>query len=67
MRIDEAGEGGGHDNACLTKPFLKRCRSYEDAGKGQGKSIAAERLKARPLCASLSVFCCSARIVKTVP
>ena len=33
MRIDEAGEGGGHNNTCLTKPFPERCGSNEDAGK----------------------------------
>ena len=37
MSIDEAGEGGGYNNACLAKPFPKRCRGDEDAGKGQGK------------------------------
>ena len=37
MGIDEAGEGGGYNNACLTKPFPERCRGDEDAGKGQGE------------------------------
>ena len=45
MRIDEAGEGGGHNNACLTKPFPKRCRSYEDAGKGQGEYNSGREAK----------------------
>ena len=38
MRIDETGEGSGHDDACLAEPFPERCGSDEDAGKGQGKS-----------------------------
>ena len=46
---------------------LECCGSDEDAGGVKANTKAAERLNARPLCASLSVFCCRARIVKTVP
>ena len=38
MRIDEAGEGGGHNDACLTKPLSKCSGSDEDNGKGQCES-----------------------------
>jgi hypothetical protein len=31
MRIDEASERGGYNNACLTKPFPERGGSDEDA------------------------------------
>ena len=45
MRIDEARKGGGRNNARLTKPFLKRCRGYEDTGKGQGECDSGREAK----------------------
>ncbi len=34
MRIDEAGDARGQNNACLTEPFSQRRGSDEDGGKG---------------------------------
>ena len=45
MRIDEARKGGGRNNTRLTKPFLKRRRSYEDTGKGQGECDSRREAK----------------------
>src|SRR5664279_369353 len=35
MCIDKPGQGGGHNNACLTKPFPERRGGDEDARKSQ--------------------------------
>ena len=67
MRIDEAGEGRGHNNACLTKPFPERCGSDEDAGKGQGEPKSSREAEGSAALRFGFVFCCRARTVKTVP